>query len=275
MALAIITGGSLGLGYQTAIGLASGGYDLVITSRADSRGQRANRALTNLFPERSIIYLPLDLSRLESIEVFVAEFAKLGRVWDVLVNNAGAKVLREFHESDFGCEYHYGVNAVGHFALTSDLMALRSRSARVVTVSSIVSRFAPKRLGPTGTPSNYSPGASYAASKLSNLLFALELERRYGSTNFSSVAAHPGFAKAEPYGSKFTNLAERLLAQSARSGAKPILAAATDSMSGPYLAPRWLQLWGAPSSAKLPRLVTVENQKRNWEILSDLSGREL
>jgi NAD(P)-dependent dehydrogenase (short-subunit alcohol dehydrogenase family) len=277
MPLAIVTGANIGLGLETARGLLGKGFEVVITSRDDERAKKAISWLSEEFPTAVISSLPLDLSKAASVDGFAERVASRFESWDVLVNNAGAKVLSHYSETDSEVEYHFGVNAVGHFALTADLMKLRSSRARVISVSSIVARFAPKALGPSGSTSHYSPGSSYAASKLSNLLFALELEKRFGSESFSSVAAHPGFAKAQPYGPPSTRFFESLLAQSARRGALPIVEAASNQIlkGGSYIVPRTLELWGEPRLSSIVEACTPENQEQNWRILEDLSGRKL
>lgn len=274
MGLAIVTGSNVGLGYQASIALAKAGHDLVITSRNFDRGDGARKRLRQLFPERRFEVIKLDLSKRSSVDDFAATFSKLGRPWDILINNAGAKVLPAFKKSEFDCEYHFGANAVGHFAITSDLMPFRSGSVKVVSVASIVAHFAPKELGPIGSPGNYDAGKSYAASKLSNLLFALELDSKYRDFGVRSLAAHPGFARAEPYGSRFTAWAERMMAQSAENGAKPIVAAALGNHESVYLGPKFMELWGDPVPARIPSAASKRNQDLNWKILSELSGRD-
>jgi NAD(P)-dependent dehydrogenase (short-subunit alcohol dehydrogenase family) len=276
MPVAIVTGANTGLGFETAKSLAKRGYQVLITSRDRVRAEAAISRIKTELPEAEIDYLLLDLSSEESINTFADRFKQKNNTWDLLVNNAGAKILKDFSRTDYGVEYHFGVNAVGHFAITMDLLPLRNQMCKVVSVSSIIARFAPEKLGPSGTEDSYLAGASYAASKLSNLLFARELDTRLGSDNFSSVAAHPGFARAEPYGPKSTRFFESFLAQSAKAGAASIIEAAVKNYpGGTYLAPRFLELWGKPKIAKPPILDTVQNQKANWEILESLSKREL
>jgi hypothetical protein len=103
------------------------------------------------------------------------------------------------------------------------------------------------------------------------------MQRRFGSDLFSSVAAHPGFAKAEPYGPKSTRFFESFLAQSASRGALPIIQAASDQdiKGGSYLVPSLLELWGKPRSGKLLDSCSLNNQEENWRILENLSGRKL
>jgi NAD(P)-dependent dehydrogenase (short-subunit alcohol dehydrogenase family) len=277
MPLAIITGANTGLGFETARGLLKLGYQVVITSRDIGRGKAAIAKLQAEYPDAEVSALSLDLANTASIQAFTKSFVSEFDKWDVLVLNAGAKVLANYQQTDSGIEYHFGVNAVGHFSLTADLIAYRAPVSRVVSVSSIVARFAPITLGPAGSASNYSAGASYSASKLSNYLFAMELQNRFGSGFFSSLAAHPGFARAEPYGPNSTRFFESFLAQSAAKGALPIIEAAASSslQGGSYRVPRILELWGAPTEGIVPKITNAEALKQNWEILESLSGKTL
>jgi NAD(P)-dependent dehydrogenase (short-subunit alcohol dehydrogenase family) len=238
MPLAIVTGANTGLGFETAVALASRGFEVLITSRSTLKGNAAVSRIISANPIAKVSMLELDLASMESINKFVSAYRANYGSWDVLVNNAGAKILSNYAETDFGVEYHYGVNAVGHFALTMDLLKHRAANSRVVSVASIIARFAPSKLGPAGSKQNYQAGMSYSASKLANLAFALELENLLGSESFSSLAAHPGFARAEPYGPRATRFFESFLAQSAKSGARPIVEAATNKNIPRWVIPR-------------------------------------
>jgi len=277
MPLAIVTGANTGLGFETALALAAQGFEVVITSRDAKKGQEAVSRISQIASSAKVSMLKLDLSSMKSIEDFTSTFRVEFGNWDILINNAGAKILAEYSETDFGVEYHFGVNAVGHFALTMNLLKYRSEQSRVVSVASIIARFAPEKLGPAGSRESYQPGASYSSSKLSNLAFALELQNLLGSNSFSAVAAHPGFARAEPYGPKSTRFFESFLAQSARSGARPIIDAATnvEVPGGSYLGPKFLELWGNTARAKIPTRLTKSELKQNWKLLEDLSGKKL
>lgn len=277
MPLTLITGANTGLGFETARGMLELGYEVVITSRDLERGARAVARLKSEYPHRGISALALDLSKKTSISEFSASFTKTFGSWDVLVLNAGAKVLSNYQQTDSGIEYHYGVNAVGHFSLVADLLPQRAPISRVVSVSSIVARFAPKKLGPAGSREDYSAGASYSASKLANYLFAMELENRFGSDSFSSLAAHPGFARAEPYGPSSTRFFESFLAQSAAKGALPIIEAASNAElpGGSYRVPKILELWGQPAEGIVPKITSDQALKENWKILESLSGKTL
>jgi NAD(P)-dependent dehydrogenase (short-subunit alcohol dehydrogenase family) len=277
MPLAIVTGANTGLGFETAVALASKGFEVLITSRSTLKGNAAVSRITSANPMAKVSMMELDLASMESINKFVSAYSANYGAWDVLVNNAGAKILSNYAETDFGVEYHYGVNAVGHFALTMDLLKHRAANSRVVSVASIIARFAPSKLGPAGSKHSYQAGMSYSASKLANLAFALELENLLGSESFSSLAAHPGFARAEPYGPKTTRFFESFLAQSARAGARPIVEAATNRKipGGSYLGPKYLELWGDSASARIPARLTPDELSQNWKILENLSGKKL
>lgn len=277
MPLAIVTGANTGLGFETAVALASKGFEVLITSRSTLKGNAAVSRITSANPMAKVSMMELDLASMESINKFVSAYRANYGAWDVLVNNAGAKILSNYAQTDFGVEYHYGVNAVGHFALTVDLLNNRAVNSRVVSVASIIARFAPSKLGPAGSKQNYQAGMSYSASKLANLAFALELENLLGSESFSSLAAHPGFARAEPYGPKATRFFESFLAQSAKAGARPIVEAATNKHipGGSYLGPKYLELWGDSASAKIPSRLTPDELSQNWKILENLSGKKL
>ena len=277
MPLAIVTGANTGLGFETAVALASKGFEVLITSRSALKGNAAVSRITSSNPMAKVSMMELDLASMGSINKFVFDYRANYGAWDVLVNNAGAKILSNYTETEFGVEYHYGVNAVGHFALTMDLLTHRAENSRVVSVASIIARFAPSKLGPAGSRQNYQAGMSYSASKLANLAFALELENLLGSGSFSSLAAHPGFARAEPYGPKTTRFFESFLAQSAKAGARPIVEAATNNEipGASYLGPKYLELWGDSASAKIPARLTPYELGENWKILENLSGKKL
>lgn len=275
MLKAIITGGTAGLGLETVRALLAAGYRVGFTYRNQAKGAMILERLGSEYSSELVEALPLDLSKSASIKSFAQRVSNQFGNWDVLVNNAGAKVLRQYCETDFGCEYHFGANALGHFALTKSLLASANNSARIVSVSSIVAHIAPAGVGPVGSAKSYSPGASYAASKLANLMFSMELNRRVPQGKVRSLAAHPGFARAQPYGSATTKFFESLLAQSASKGALPIISAAIDPAPTDYLGPKYLELWGRPTDARIPRTITRDRLNQNWEILERMSQQLL
>lgn len=248
---AIVTGSNSGLGFHTAAALARDKYVVVLAVRSKVRGTIAAEKLRQAIPGCQIEVALLDLSSLQSIDAFISEQGN--HEWDLLVNNAGAKIERPFKTTQDGFEWHIGVNHFGHFALTSGLWRSRAEFARVVTVSSIVAN------GATLKPENSSPktfeeGKAYADSKLLNLMFAQQLSRLINESGLqaASVAAHPGFARAQPYGTRLTRVAELALAHSASKGAESIIEAC-NGQNGQYFAPRVFQLWGGPKKIHIPK----------------------
>lgn len=265
--LAIITGGNAGLGKQTAIRLAQQGFDLVIACRNHSSGAKTANEIHKLFPETNIEVRTLDLADLDSVRAFAIQQKSH---WHLLVNNAGAKIEipRKFTKQGF--EWHVGVNHLGHFALTADLWESAASDARVVSVSSIVARQGKLDLKPVSEEFNAS--IQYANSKLMNLAFAMMLAQKLENSRRSSTAAHPGFARANPYGNWRIRIAEYLFAQSAKSGSKPLFDACHSS-NGTYLAPEYLELWGNPKpiQAQLPSISELENF---WSMSESLTRRK-
>lgn len=248
--VAIITGGSRGIGLAVAKQLADRGFSLVLVSSSPA----------NLASAR----MTLQTSGADIVGSFVADFADLGSVaklasdlserdlrWDRLINNAGIKIQDAAQNSVQGFERHMAINHLAHFALTADLLGLANPRARVSLVSSIVANRSSASVFTSSGASD-----SYAASKLANLGFAIELSERLRKTgmDISANAAHPGFTMADPYGTKFTRLAEMLLAQSVERGAGPIVEAAVGTGSADYLGPKVLELWGNPAPARIPAL---------------------
>jgi len=260
---AIITGSNAGLGFHTAVALSKTNLEVVLAVRSEGRGEAAAKLIRAVNPAAEIEVAHLDLSSLESVRRFVV--GQQGKPWDVLVNNAGAKIERPYKQTEDGFEWHTGVNHLGHFALTAGLWASRGVSAKVVTVSSVVANKAQLNEASTSL-ATFQEGRAYADSKLLNLLFAANLARLIDMAGLqaSSVAAHPGFARAEPYGTKLTRLAELALAQNARRGAESIIQAVSRS-NFDYLAPRFLQLWGKPANIMWPsRALDLELMEKCW-----------
>lgn len=261
---AIITGANAGLGFQVARTFLADGVELVMGSRSLERGEDAKRQLLLEFPDAQIRLSRLDLSDFDSIRSFAEQ---AGPNWDYLVNNAGAKIESPYKQTPEGFEWHLGVNHLGHFALTRSLWARANADATVATVSSIVARRGKLNLDP---PKEISAGQAYANSKLMNYVFATMLAERIKHTEKKSVAAHPGFARANAYGNSFVRFGEYILAQSAKAGARPI-SAACHSENGTYLAPKYFELWGEPKAAKRPELIMSELDDF-WSRSEELTG---
>lgn len=198
----VITGGNTGLGRESAIRLARAGASVVFTARTDEKGQEAEEAIRRASGSRDVRYLQLDLGSLDSVRSFRDRLETLGygdRI-DVLMNNAGVMAIPERKETRDGFEQQFGVNHLGHFALVGVLLPLlrraRDGAARVINISSTASLGGTADLVRSGplSPAEYSPWGAYCQSKLANVLFAKELDRRFKANGMkaTAVSCHPG-----------------------------------------------------------------------------------
>ncbi|MGC7102131.1 oxidoreductase [Amycolatopsis lurida] len=270
--IAVITGANTGIGFETARALAARGASVVLACR---NADKARAAAERIGGATEVVRL--DLASLASVHAAAEEIRdRHGRV-DLLVNNAGVTGLSGRTEDGF--EIQFGVNHLGHFALTGRLLdlLLAAPGSRVVTVSSIGHRFG--RFDP-GDPQ--SGGGAYARSKLANLLFTHALQQRLGGTNTIAVAAHPGGASTEVfrYSSPFFRvpnlLIARLFGRTPAMGALPTLRAATDpgARGGDYFGPTGLfEIGGFPDLVTASsRAHDVELQQRLWAVSEELTG---
>ena len=252
---ALVTGANSGLGFVTASQLAAHGAAVTLAVRDAARGAAAVARMREQLPHAELTVRVLDLASLASITAFADEFADTTGSLDLLVNNAGVMNLPQRQTAD-GFEMQFGTNHLGHFALTGRLLPLLTASpeARVVTLSSTVHRIGRMNFADLMGARRYRAWPAYGQSKLANLLFTSELQRRAQAANLPlrALAAHPGFALTNLQttgpamrGAK-TGLLSRLtatltekLAQPAEWGALPTLYAATvpglagDSFIGP------------------------------------------
>jgi len=196
----IVTGGNSGLGYESVKAFAAKGAEVIMASRSTDKGEEARTENLKTSPGAKISVMQLDLGDLESVRNFASAFKERYQKLDVLLNNAGIMIPPYFTTKD-GFEGQFGINHLGHFALTGLLMdvILKTEKARIVNVSS----GAHKRgemdfsnlLFENGR--DYSPMKAYGRSKLSNLLFTYELQRKLEAAQKETIAAaaHPGVAK--------------------------------------------------------------------------------
>ncbi len=255
---AVVTGATSGLGLETARVLALHGAEVVMTARDAARGDEAVRRVRAADPGAAVVAGTLDLADLDSVRAFAADQPPL----DLLVNNAGVMALPGREVTLDGFERQVGTNHLGHFALTGLLLpALLARpGARVVTVSSMAHWSGVMTVDDLLSERQYDPWQAYARSKLANLLFVRELDRRAraAGADLVSVAAHPGYARTKlvangpaqghPVLGGVFRTGTVVVGQSARTGALPQLRAATDPtvLGAEYLGPRILGYRGRP-----------------------------
>ena len=247
--VAVVTGSNTGLGLETAQALAGAGAEVVLAVRNLDKGDAAKARILEAHPNATIHLQSLDLGSLDSIRNAADEILGRNDHLDLLINNAGV-MYTEWQTTSDGFEFQMGVNHLGHFALTITLLdrLMATEGSRVVNVSSLAHK-AKSKLDPATMMSgeNYDRVAAYGRSKLANLLFTYELERRLamaGSTT-SALVAHPGISKTElgrnaPRSVQFMERFGGLILQSAERGALPQLRAATDptATGGQYYGPR-------------------------------------
>ena len=196
---AVVTGANSGIGWNTALELARHGAEVTMAVRNTDKGDAAAAALRESWPQAHVRVARLDLGSLTSVREFAESWAgPLG----LLVNNAGLMMPRTRQQTQDGFELQLGTNHLGHFALTGLLLPalLAAPSPRVVTVSSVARHWATPDILSASQAAPYNARATYGASKLANLLFTSELQRRadrHGGL-LTSTAAHPGSSATKP-----------------------------------------------------------------------------
>jgi NAD(P)-dependent dehydrogenase (short-subunit alcohol dehydrogenase family) len=279
--LAVITGANTGLGFETARVLAARGASVVLAVRDTDKGKRAAARIAAASPGADLTVQPLDLTSLDSIRAAAGELRAQHPAIDLLVNNAGVMFPPKQTTRD-GFELQLGTNHLGHFALTGLLLEqmLPVPGSRVVTVSSLGHRIRARiHFDDLQGERSYSRVAAYSQSKLANLMFTYELQRRLsGAGTTIAVAAHPGFAATELTRNSPAAAAVLypLISQKAAMGALPILRAATDPavLGGQYYGPgRFLGARGYPKPARSSRRSRdTAIQRRLWSVSEELTG---
>jgi NAD(P)-dependent dehydrogenase (short-subunit alcohol dehydrogenase family) len=281
---AVITGANTGLGFETAAALAARGARVVLAVRNLEKGKEATARITAAAPGAEVELQELDLTSLESVRTAAAQLRSDHERIDLLINNAGVMYTPKSTTKD-GFEMQFGTNHLGHFALTGLLLdrLLPVPDSRVVTVSSLGHRIrAAIHFDDLQWERSYTRVGAYGQSKLANLLFTYELQRRLapGGTTIA-VAAHPGGSNTELMRNlpRLVESAANLLAplfQDAELGALPTLRAATDPgvHGGQYFGPDgFAQTRGYPKVvASSAQSHDAELQRRLWAVSEELTG---
>ncbi|MGR3872625.1 oxidoreductase [Streptomyces graminifolii] len=285
--IAVVTGANSGLGYVTARELARRGARVVLACRSEARGSEAADRIVAEVPGAEAEFARLDLGDLASVREFAATFPY--ERLDLLVNNAGVMAMPYGTTVD-GFETQFGVNHLGHFALTGLLLPalLDAPAARIVTLSSFMHVLANIDIDDLNSERRYSRWTAYSRSKTANLLFTHELTRRLAAAGSGVVAAaaHPGYAatnlqtagpqaEGRKGAERLMEMGNRVFAQPAEAGALPSLYAATapdvrpDSFFGPRIA-----MWrGAPApSWRAPWTLNDAMGQRLWAASEELTG---
>lgn len=280
---AVVTGGTSGIGHATATALAAAGAAVVLAGRNATRGAEAVAVIGEHAPGSSVRFEALDLADLASVADFAARVAARQDALDILVNDAGVMALPERRVTADGFERQFGVNHLGHFALTARLLPLlrRAPAPRVVGVTSLSHR--------TGRI-DFEDLQAYSQSKLAVLMFTLELQRRSDAAQWgvTSLAAHPGWALTNLFSNgpasagtpsalmRLMRLGTRVFSHSAVHGAGPILFAATSprACGGCLYGRSWLwELRGPPAPGRIaPQAQDSVAAARLWDVSARLTG---
>jgi NAD(P)-dependent dehydrogenase (short-subunit alcohol dehydrogenase family) len=285
----LITGANSGIGYQAAKELARHGAHVVLGCRNEAKGRAALERLLREAPGASAEVVQLDMASLASIRAHASAFIGRGNALDLLINNAGVMALPKREVTEDGFERQLGTNHLGHFALTGLLLPalLAAPVPRVVTVASLAHRTGKIDFDNLQRERGYEGWDAYNASKLANILFAKELDRRarVGHSGLLSLAVHPGVSTTSIFenGPGTTNLKAimvKLLApvmmQNDEAGALPTLYAATfpDAHGGEYIGPDGFgELKGSPVVVQpRPQALDTAVGERLWAVSEELTG---
>ena len=281
---AIVTGANTGIGFAIAEGLARKGARVLLACRDADKAQEAQERLASGHERADTEFLPLDLANIASVRDAAEKAGEEERI-DILVNNAGV-MMPPLSRAPGGSELQFAVNHLGHFAFTSLLLdkLAADGGARVVSQSSLAHRGAEIDFDNLDAGKGYGRTKFYGQSKLANLLFALELDRRLRATNSPvvSIACHPGIAQTEltrhlgVVGNLFGSLVGLVL-NSSEQGALPALQSATDpdAKGGDYYGPYGLREMSGRTSGRAIASKTARDPQlaqRLWEKSIELTG---
>lgn len=292
---ALVTGAASGIGYEAARGLAVHGAEVLLADRNEQAGAEALIKIRALRADARVEFLPLDLASLASVRDFAAVQLRQDRPLDLLINNAGITPISERRTTVDNFELTFGIGHLGHFALTGLLLPLllKSKAPRVVTVSSIVHKLGSFDWSDLQMTRHYHSQRPYNQTKLANLVFALELQRRAAAAGvkLASMAVHPGVSRTNigaarkelgPQGGvdHLINVVLKgvmsAFGQSAEAGGWPTLYAATspDAQSGGFYGPDGFgEMRGSPAPARIHRVASnADTARRLWEVSEQLTG---
>ena len=285
--LHVVTGANSGLGLAMAHFLAARGGSVVLACRSTANAEKTRQDILRVSPKAELHAMTLDVASVQSVRAFADAMQRRFSTLDVLINNAGIMATPRATSAD-GFEMQFATNHLGHFALTGLLLPMMRdrRGSRVVAVSSIAARSGRIDFDDPMGERRYDEWQAYNQSKLANLMFALELQRRLRRAGAETwaLAAHPGASTTNLFSTPggfiakrvLSPLMRRLLFQPAERGALPILLAAVgrDAENGGYYGPMGFQeMKGEAGRAVIPRQALDEAAAaRLWRMSEQLTG---
>ena len=300
---ALVTGANSGIGFHAALELARHGAHVVLGCRDGSKGEAAAQRIRRQIPGVSLEVLQLDLASLRSVREAAETERAQGKGLDLLINNAGVMAPKKRKPTEDGFELQFGTNVLGHFALTALLMPALELAAgfqverpRVVTIASIAHKRGRLDFADLQSEQSYKPMVAYAQTKLANVMFALEFERRLQAagepaSRVMSVAAHPGVAHTNLFQVGDYSPIERRLRgwigvligtflNTEQEGTLPTLYAATAAEANPggYYGPQgWLEMRGGDvgEAVVAPQARDTAAAQRLWAECQRLTGVKL
>ncbi len=275
--VAIVTGANSGIGYETTKVLAAKGATVVLACRNLSKANAAAELIRQEIKTAKLDVMALDLADLDSVRAFAAAFnGKYARL-DLLINNAGV-MIPPLTKTKQGFEVQFGANHLGHFALTGLLLEKikATPNARVVNVSSSAHRMGKIDFTNLNAEKGYAAWAAYGQSKLANLLFTLELNKRLKAAQVNAIAtaAHPGFTATNLQKGVLIRFITSIVSQKADMGALPTLHAAVAAQANDFIGPDGFQeIRGYPKKAT-PSAAAQDAQIANqlWTVSEQMTG---
>lgn len=289
--IALVTGANSGIGFHTALELARAGATTILGCRNIDKAEIAMKEIKNQVPNAKIEIANLDIGDLSSISRYAKEFIDSKRSLDILINNAGIMTPPKRLVTKDGFEIQWGTNHLGHFALTGKLLPVitKAESGRIVTVSSIAHRGAKINFEDLNSEKSYKPMSVYGQSKLANIVFGIELQKRLinNKSKVLSMVAHPGVVASNLTNNSYdtnptlmgwiSKTFVHYFASPALNGALPSLYAATakEAEGGKLYGPNaFFGLSGYPVEEKPNKAATSDATlpERLWDISEKLTG---
>lgn len=278
--IAIVTGANSGIGYETAKALAKKKALVIMVCRNIEKGYEAAEKIKAEFQDAKVEVMKMDLSSQKSIQEFAEKFREKYNELHLLINNAGV-MMPPYSKTKDGFELQIGTNHLGHFALTGLLLdlLLKTEKSRIVSVSSMAHKWGEIKFDDFNREQNYSKSEAYGQSKLANLLFTYELQRKLdiAGSNTIAVASHPGWTQTNLQRHiSSARLLNPLFGQKQENGAWPTLMAATypETKAADYFGPSgFKEMKGHPKKVES----NVKSHDKNvaaklWTLSEELTG---